>query len=55
MAMSSIKKVKVLALLLILLLNLSGCKKETGVIECPFFGTWRIEKVAEISEEYVGM
>ena len=55
MAMSSIKRVKVLALLLILLLNLSGCKKETGEIECPFFGTWRIEKVAEISEEYVGM
>lgn len=25
------------------------------MIECPFFGTWRIEKVAEISEEYVGM
>ena len=54
MAMSSIKRVKVLALLLILLLNLSGCKKETGVIECPFFGTWRIEKVAVISDMYTG-
>ena len=34
--------------------SMSGSEKKKDVEECPFFGTWRIEKVAVISEMYTG-
>lgn len=51
------KKISGIILFLIILIlgiGISGDKKEMEVIECPFFGTWRIEKVAVISEMYTG-
>lgn len=51
------KKIIEIILLLIILIfgiGISEDKKEIEAIECPFFGTWRIEKVAVISDMYTG-
>lgn len=51
------KKIIEIILLMIILIfgiGISEDKKEIEAIECPFFGTWRIEKVAVISDMYTG-
>lgn len=42
-------------LFVVFIFGVGMSERKNEVIECPFFGTWYIEKVAEISEEYVGM
>lgn len=53
MAISRMRRyAKVIAFLAICTVGISGCGRERGAAELPFFGTWYIEKVAVISEMY---
>lgn len=55
MAISRMRRyAKVIAFLTICTVGISGCGRERGAAELPFFGTWYIEKVAVISEMYTG-
>ena len=55
MAISRMRRyAKVIAFLAICTVGISGCGRERGAAELPFFGTWYIEKVAVISEMYTG-
>lgn len=55
MAISRMRRyAKVIAVLTICTVCISGCGRERGTAELPFFGTWYIEKVAVISEMYTG-
>lgn len=55
MAISRMRRyAKVIAFLAICTVGISGCGRERGSAELPFFGTWYIEKVAVISEMYTG-
>ena len=49
MAISRMRRyAKVIAFLTICTVGISGCGRERGAAELPFFGTWYIEKVAVI-------